>query len=540
MKKQTDLTFLDCTLRDGGYYNSWNFDEAQISSYLKAMAALPVDIIEIGFRLFPYVEKGFMGGCAYSTDEYLETLSLPENCPSLAIMINGSDIIKYNDGVESAISNLFKDASKSLVKMVRLACHVNQLEEVLPAINVLKKLGYMTTINLMQIAGLDAEYIEGLSEKCSKYPIDVLYFADSLGSMNAEDVDLTIKALRKHWKKDIGFHGHNNMERALPNTIRAIELGVKWVDSTVLGMGRGPGNTCTEYLAIELKTRFGRKINYTPLLELLADEFYKMKEMYGWGPNPFYFLAGKYGIHPTYIQEMMNNSRYDEQDILAVIEHLRIEGGKHYSLDTMESARKFYSGIPRGTWKPETIFKDKEVLILGSGPGVKNHRKEIIRFIKKRDIIVLALNTQEKVDQTLIDYRIACHPVRLLADCDEHKNLSQPLITPVSMLPLDVRESLEGKDLFDFGIGLEDKKFEYSDTFCIISNSLVFSYALAVINSGKAKSIFMAGFDGYLTDDPRQFEMEKFLTIYNSSKSIELVSITPTRYSIKIKSVYSL
>ena len=105
-------------------------------------------------------------------------------------------------------------------------------------------------------------------------------------------------------------------------------------------------------------------------------------------------------------------------------------------------------------------------------------------------------------------------------------------------IPL-VRESLKGKNLYDFGIGLENKKFEYFDTFCIIPNSLVLSYSLAVVNSGKAKSIFMAGFDGYLADDPRQFEMEKFLNIYNSSKSTELVSISPTRYSIKIKSVYS-
>ena len=28
-------------------------------------------------------------------------------------------------------------------------------------------------------------------------------------------------------------------------------------------------------------------------------------------------LAGKYGIHPTYIQEMLNDSRYNEEDILS-------------------------------------------------------------------------------------------------------------------------------------------------------------------------------------------------------------------------------
>ena len=29
-----------------------------------------------------------------------------------------------------------------------------------------------------------------------------------------------------------------------------------------------------------------------------------MLKKYKWGTNPYYYLAGKYGIHPTYIQSM--------------------------------------------------------------------------------------------------------------------------------------------------------------------------------------------------------------------------------------------
>ena len=38
------------------------------------------------------------------------------------------------------------------------------------------------------------------------------------------------------------------MNLALANTVAANANGVKWVDSTVLGMGRGPGNVKTEEL----------------------------------------------------------------------------------------------------------------------------------------------------------------------------------------------------------------------------------------------------------------------------------------------------
>ena len=41
---------LDCTLRDGGYYNSWDFSEELINEYLSAMEAIKVDYVELGFE----------------------------------------------------------------------------------------------------------------------------------------------------------------------------------------------------------------------------------------------------------------------------------------------------------------------------------------------------------------------------------------------------------------------------------------------------------------------------------------------------------
>ena len=41
---------LDCTLRDGGYYNKWNFSRTFLRDYLKLMSIYKVDWVEIGFR----------------------------------------------------------------------------------------------------------------------------------------------------------------------------------------------------------------------------------------------------------------------------------------------------------------------------------------------------------------------------------------------------------------------------------------------------------------------------------------------------------
>jgi 4-hydroxy 2-oxovalerate aldolase len=537
--KQVKL--LDCTLRDGGYYNAWDFDYTLISEYLKAMASLPADMVELGFRLMPMADGKFNGGCAYCSDSFIRTLNLPEEELKLAVMVNGADLVAFPNGVQAAINYLFGVADHSPVELVRIACHVNKVEETLPAITQLNKLGYKTTVNLMQIAGLTESELEKLAAICAKYPIDILYFADSLGGMMPDDIDKTVDSLRSYWDGELGFHGHNNMELALPNSIRAIDKGVTWIDSTVLGMGRGSGNARTEYLAIEFETNLNRNMNHATLLNLIDKYFRPMQQQYGWGPNPYYYMAGKHGIHPTYIQEMMDNTRYKDEDILAVIGHLKLEGGKHYSLNTMEASRNFYSGVPRGTWRPADIMKNRDALVIGTGASVASHRRAIEQYIRQARPFVIALNTQNQIEPELIDVRIACHPVRLLADCKEHTRLPQPLITPASMLPADVRDSLQGKELFDFGLTVQTDVFEYHDTYCVVPNSLVFAYALAVATSGKAGRILLAGFDGYNSDDHRAVEMETLLTAYRSSESsLDLISITPTRYKLKIHSVYSL
>ena len=67
------------------------------------------------------------------------------------------------------------------------------------------------------------------------------------------------------------------------------------------------------------------------------------------------------------------------------------------------------------------------------------------------------------------------------------------------------------------------------------------AYALAVVNSGHAKQIIIAGFDGYSTEDPRRKEMDLILKIYKKHPNVlPLNSITPSRYEVSVKSIFGL
>ena len=42
-----------------------------------------------------------------------------------------------------------------------------------------------------------------------------------------------------------------------------------------------------------------------------------------WGTNLYYYLSAKYKIHPTYIQYMLSDKRYEDNEIILAIENLK-------------------------------------------------------------------------------------------------------------------------------------------------------------------------------------------------------------------------
>ena len=72
-----NIKLLDCTLRDGGYYNNWDFTPEIVNKYLDAMSSIKIDFVEIGFRSLR--NDNFKGGYAFSTDNFLKNMSIPVN-----------------------------------------------------------------------------------------------------------------------------------------------------------------------------------------------------------------------------------------------------------------------------------------------------------------------------------------------------------------------------------------------------------------------------------------------------------------------------
>ncbi len=93
------INLLDCTLRDGGYYNNWFFNKELINEYLKVMSMIKIDYVEIGFRFLDKVKT--KGPCAYSEERFLRSLKIPKNL-KLGVMINASDFVGQKNIIELA------------------------------------------------------------------------------------------------------------------------------------------------------------------------------------------------------------------------------------------------------------------------------------------------------------------------------------------------------------------------------------------------------------------------------------------------------
>jgi len=239
------IKILDCTLRDGGYYNNWDFSNDLVNDYLKTMSLVGVDYVELGFRSFQ--TKDFKGPTWYTTDSYLESLSIPKNL-IVGVMVNVSELISHPSGFAKATRLMFAKAKKSKVELVRLACHFEEFNQAAKVGKILQKLGYFVTINLMQISEQSEEKIISIAKMAKKNPPNVLYFADSLGGMSSNQISNIVETFRRHWHGALGIHTHNNLNNAVANSLSALDLGVTWLDSTVTGMGRGPGNAQTEQI----------------------------------------------------------------------------------------------------------------------------------------------------------------------------------------------------------------------------------------------------------------------------------------------------
>lgn len=540
---------IDCTLRDGGYYTQWHFETPLVEKYIQHANAANIDYLELGYRSLD--NQGFYGAYKYCKDCNLAKLKNNVHL-KFAVMIDAKEIMTTNGPIDDVIKLMFQEKNNSPLDMVRVACTISQLDDALQMSSSLKSLGYETTINLMQITLLSQHEIkQAVSQITNSQVADVFYFADSFGGMLPIDVETLINTIREVSDIEIGVHAHNNMGLGVINSCAAFQAGASFLDATMLGMGRGAGNAETESLLLFLdKLTKNTKYQAEKLFGLVLNDFAKIKDQYRWGANLPYQLSAMYQIHPNYCQKMLNQNRYSSEQVVNTLNILNETGdASKYHDDTLASAiNKVFSDSTDQNEDNIESFKFSEhktplVLVVGSGPSVKQHRDAILTFIAQHQPLVLTCNYNELIPEEIDHYIVALNLKKIQRDKTILIQHASKKIIAGNRVYAGIRSDLARSKAHSYDCDVKPGQLAIDENKCEIPEDVVSHFAISIASKLTTEKIFLVGFDGYQgtanADRALNSEMAEFFALYQQKQKVPpLICLTPTLYHLQQESVY--
>ncbi len=286
--KLNQSKIVDCTIRDGGLVNNWDFSIEFVQKLYAGLNEAGVDYMEIGYKNSPKLLKGAeaAGPWRFLDDEFLRKVIPQKGFTKLSALV---DIGRVDE-------NDIPNRSESMLDLIRVACYIKDVDKALQLVQTFHDRGYETTLNIMALSNvMENELLEAF-EMIKESVVDIVYIVDSYGSLDHKDITFLVEKFQTHIpNKRLGIHAHNNLQLAFSNTLIASEKGVELLDASVYGMGRAAGNCPTELLVSQLKNT---QYKLRPVLDVIEQLMIPLREKEEWGYIIPYMITGTLDEHP--------------------------------------------------------------------------------------------------------------------------------------------------------------------------------------------------------------------------------------------------
>lgn len=515
------IEILDCTLRDGGYYTQWDFNEQVTSNYFAAMEKLPISYVEIGYRSL--VHENYEGEYNFCPNYLLDDIRTKMPTTKIGIMLNEKEV---------TISDLEKLLSfhQGTVDFVRMAVDPANLKRASAIASKIKNMGFEVGFNVMYMSKWESEYPDFITDVASLNGIiDSFAMVDSYGSMYPEGIRRITRNIRQQLTCKLGFHGHNNIELAFANTLIAIDEGCNIIDSTITGMGRGAGNLKTELLLSYLSSEKGLPVDFNTLSTTVSD-FEQLKEKYGWGTNLPYMVSGFGSLPQKDVMDWVTRRFYSINSILRALHNMKQKKGDNLKLPIFNATKQAFD----------------LALIIGGGPSGASSAKPLKAFLEKyRHLKICIIHASSKNAGFYDDINI---PQFFCLVGNEGYRLERVFshFNPNNIecvLPPYPRKM--GTYI---PAQLVDKSFELDKvTFTKLYQDSHTALALQTAIELSVNTIYIVGYDGYeglIGENERilTFENEYLLNqIVKEQPHIDISTITASKYrGIRNRSIYRL
>lgn len=385
----TNIKVLDCTLRDGGYINEWNFGCEKTKQILSLLNKSNIDYIETGFLTD---EKTIASKTLFNSFEDIKKF--------LPLDINHNKLFGMITYGKFPIEKV-PAAKDSVIKGIRLIFKKNQKDSAMIYCKKLKLKGYKLFINPTFIDQYtDNEIIDVIEDINNIQPYGVS-IVDSMGVLKENDLLRLYYLITHNLNKDIAlcFHSHNNLQLSFSNAQLLLKICKDReliIDSTVFGMGRGAGNLCTELITQYINDNYNGRYDIIPILKIVDEHINPIFARTPWGYSVPYYLAATNSCHPNYATYLVNKqtvpveyinellksipnnkkSTYDETLIKQIyIDH------QNKTIDDMSTTNTLKS-----------LLADKNILIMAPGKSLVNEYEKIQSFINKENPFIISLN----------------------------------------------------------------------------------------------------------------------------------------------------
>lgn len=493
------IRLLDCTLRDGGYINDWDFKRKNIRRIMAGLEEAGTDLIE----------AGFLRDCAYREDRTLfnSVQELKQILPEgggrggyvLMALHDKYDVRKLeeNDGT---------------VEAIRVTFHDYDVDEGLEFGRRVMEKGYRLFVNPINIMGYSDSSLLRLLEKVRELGPYGFSIVDTFGSMTKKELVRISSLCENNLDRGtvLGLHLHENMAQSflLAQTFLEIKSQERScvLDASLNGMGRVPGNLCMELIMDYLNRSYGKRYDLDPVLDVIETCITPIREKEPWGYMAEYFLSAKLNLHRNYAEYLLSRGNLTARDMHRILQLIPEEKKSVYDERFVE---KLYRVYEDRTVQDQAairslgeVFAGRTAVLLAPGKSLEYQWDRVRDYIREKDAIPVSANfyfEEQQGGYAFFSNAKRYDSYRAFRDPREHVILTSNITRGVG----------EEDDVVSYGRLAQDGRPTEN---CGV-------LLLRLMRLLGAKEAALAGFDGYSTGQDNY--MKGYFGEYHSARSAD-------------------
>lgn len=388
-----ELQMLDCTLRDGGCVNDFNFGSHDMQQILKGIEKANIDVIECGYIDSTY---GAQSGRTKFCDEKVIRENFIKSKKENTLYVAMIDYGKYD-------VNMLEKRRKDGIDGIRLAFHKKDYRNMIAVGKTIIEKGYLLFIQPMTtVRYTDLELID-LIELVNKElgDAEAFYIVDSFGEMRMNDMSRLVYLVDHNLSSSmtLGFHSHNNLQLSYSNAVTFISFPTDRkliVDASIMGMGKGAGNLNTELFAEHLNLFYNKCYQIEPLLETIDEVINQIHAEFYWGYSIEFYLSSIHHCTPSYASHFYKKHMLSVQQVSELLKMLseekKLSFDVNYANEIYLQYREKYFDDELSVDNIKKVFAGKKLLLVAPGKHLYDADEKIREMLEDSDIISISLN----------------------------------------------------------------------------------------------------------------------------------------------------